>query len=189
LLSLQFGYSVLQKGVTSKGIHCQVCPCHFKSSDQVTMPKHILFQKQMLLHINQICEHILISQNLYYYLRRVVSDDNCWRIFQVAFHVLQGLACFRGSEHVTYCSLWTKVWITNMLLNWKCRAYWILDIACCNCIDNRLQNQLSFSRCLSLFWNTLKLKYSGSFWERTCNLSSYCCEVTCHVKNQTSCKS
>lgn len=135
----------------------------------------------MLLHIFQICGHILISQNLYYYLWRVVSDDNCWSIFQVAFYVLQGLACFRDSQYVTYCSLWTKVWITSMLLNWKCQAYWILDIACCSCIDSRLQNQLSFSRCLSLFWNSLKLKYSGSFWERTCNLSSYCCEVTCHV--------
>lgn len=112
---------------------------------------------------------------------RVVPEDNCWRIFHVAFFVLQGLACFKGNEYVTYCSLHTKVWITNMLLNWKCWAYWILDITCCNCIDSRLQNQLSFSRCLSLFWNTLKLKYSGSFWERTCNLSSYCCEVTCHV--------
>jgi hypothetical protein len=92
-----------------------------------------------------------------------------------------GLACLRGSEYVTYYSLQTKVWITNILLKWKCWAYWILDISCCSCVDSRLQNQLSFSRCLSLFWNTLNFKYSGSFWERTCNFSSYCCEVTCHV--------
>jgi len=54
-----------------------------------------------------------------------VSDNNSLSIFYITFYVLQGLACLRGSEYVTYCSLQTKVRITNMLLNWKCWAYWI----------------------------------------------------------------